>query len=749
MPPSQNPPSGDAWRPCAEPALGEGRENAGLSWRGRLVRLSLARRVLFVAVALIVAGDWSSSALPADVHVAVDGSDAADGSPERPVASLRRALDRVREIRAAAADRETPIVVEVADGQHELADTLMLRPEDSGTAAAPTVIRASAAARPVISGGRLIRSWEPSADGRGHWMARLPAVEAGEWRFGQLFVNGQRRFRPVLPAAGWYTIAATLPPSPAAAGKGHDGFGFSDGDIRSDWTNIGDVEVVAVHRWSMSRMRIAAIGPLEGAGGESQAAGGSVRFTGRTMAPSDWSGFPAGNRFFVENVGEAVGEPGSWYLDRKNGILTYCPRPGETPEAAEVVAPRLDRLVRLEGDPASGRMVEHVRFEGLTFAHGNWTLDPAGQSFPQADINVGGSVSATGVRHVAFVDCRVRHVGRYAIEFGGGCSDCTVERCDLADLGGGGVLIGTGGGAGSWGEAAAMPRAVERIAIRDTTIRHGGRIHSAAVGVWIGHATHCTVEHCDIHDFTYTGVSVGWIWGYEESRTHHIRIASNRIHHLGYGVLSDMGGVYTLGVSPGTVVEDNVIHDIASHDYGGWGLYTDEGSTGIVMRGNLVYRTSSGGFHQHYGRDNLVENNVFAAARDWQLQRSRVEDHTSFTFTRNVVWWDSNAPLMHGDWLKGVELRDNCYWNAVGPVRFPEGGDLVGWQQAGQDAGSLVADPMFADPAAGDFTLAADSPVVALGWQPIDPTKAGPRGPTPKDDLAPVPSIWPERRVSP
>ena len=748
MPPIQSPlPGGAPQRPLAPAAgrrEGKPRPSQSLRWP-QLCRLFSIVTVM-VTFHLVV-GCWSPPAFAADVFVAVDGNDTADGSALKPVATLRRALDRVREIRTAAGDRQSPIVVEVADGRHELADTLVLGPADSGTPAAPTVVRAAAAARPVISGGRLIRGWELSA--AGHWLAHLPTVAEGQWRFSQLFVNGQRRFRPVLPAIGWYTIAAAVPPSPAAEGKGHDGFGFSAGNIRSDWSTIGDVEVVTVHGWAMSRMRIAEIGPEEGAGGEAQAAGGTVRFTGRTMAPTGWGEFPAGNRYCIENVGESVGTPGSWYLDRGKRILTYCPLPGETLPAAEVIAPRLDQLVRLEGDSASGRLVEHVRFEGLTFAHGNWTLPPAGQSFPQADINIGAAISATDVRHVAFVDCRVRHVGRYAIEFGGGCSDCTVERCDLADLGGGGVLIGTSGGAGSWGDAAAVPRAVERIAIRDTTIRHGGRIHAAGVGVWIGHATHCTVEHCDIHDFTYTGVSVGWIWGYMESRTHHIRIASNHIHHLGHGVLSDMGGVYTLGVSPGTVVEGNVIHDIASHNYGGWGLYTDEGSTGIVMRGNRIYRTSSGGFHQHYGRDNLIENNVFAAARDWQLQRSRVETHTSFRFERNIVWWDSDTPLVNGDWKTGLELRNNCYWNAAGPVRFPGDCDLAGWQQTGQDVGSIVADPRFANPAAGDFTLPADSPVFALGWQPIDPPQAGPRQPPPTDDLAPVPSIWPERREAP
>jgi hypothetical protein len=212
-----------------------------------------------------------------------------------------------------------------------------------------------------------------------------------------------------------------------------------------------------------------------------------------------------------------------------------------------------------------------------------------------------------------------------------------------------------------------------------------------------------------------------------------------------------MGGVYTLGISPGTVVEGNVIHDITSRDYGGWGLYTDEGSTGIVMRKNLVYRTSSGGFHQHYGRDNLIENNVFAMARDWQLQRTRVENHTSFRFEKNIVWWNSSAPLIrHSDWLNQLVTKSNCYWNASGPVVFNRGHDLAARQTAGQDLGSIVADPKFKDPEKGDFTLQPGSPALAIGFEPLDLAAAGRRTPaTLTAGLPVVPTLWPESRVRP
>lgn len=701
-------------------------------------RIAACRRA---AAALLVVGLCPGvpgpAALGADVHVATTGADAAAGTAAAPVATLRRALERVREIRAAEPGRATPVVIEVADGRHELVEPLVLLPEDSGTEASPTVIRAAADARPIISGGRAVTGWTVSeVDGQPRWTAALPAVKAGAWRFAQLFVNDQRRFRPRLPATGWYRIAAAVEPTAASAGKGYDRFACAVDELRQEWAGRGDVEVVTVHQWTMSRLPIAALDP-----NPADSATRIATLAGRTCSASSWCSLPKGNRYLVDNVREALGEPGSWYLDEAVGTLTYCPRDGETPRDTIVIAPVLDRLVEIRGDAAADatnrRTVAHVRFEGLSFAHGNWALPAGGQSYSQADLSVGAAIVATGARDVTFTRCAVRHVGRYAISLGGGCHGCLIDQCELVDLGGGGVLVG------STTVPTAAAAATTRTVIRDTTIAHGGRLHSAAVGVWIGHADHTVVEHCDIRDLTYTGISVGWSWGYGPSGAHHNLIRRNRITGIGQGVLSDMGGIYTLGVSPGTVVEGNVISDVESLVYGGWGLYTDEGSTGIVMRGNLIFRTSHGGFHQHYGRDNVIEHNVFAAARDWQLQRSRVEDHTSFRFERNIVWWASDTPLVKGDWSRGIVTRSNCYWHGGRPVMFPGGGDLAARQAAGQDAHSIVADPGFTDAAAGDFSLSTDSPARRLGIEIADAAAAGPRsGVTLTSSLPAVPTIW-------
>lgn len=682
-----------------------------------------ARRALIacacaLAFALIAAGGPAHGAdggVAGDLVVAPDGDDSWSGTAavanaarsDGPFRTLARAQQAVRALKAAAPGRMGAIVVVLRGGSYAQSAPWTLTSEDGGSAAAPVVYKAAPGEVPVISGGVALHGF--TVDGSGRWVLKLPEVAAGSWTFNQLWVNGERRYRP-RAGEGYRFIAGARRPSPAAANHGYDRFRYADGDLEPGWPALAEIEVLAFHQWSMSRLRIAGFEPARN----------TVQFTGATCSSDDWAALKSGWRYLVENVGVEFAQPGQWHLERATGTLVYRPLPGEDPLTSEVVAPRCEQLLRIAGDPAQGRFVDYLRFEDLTFSHTSWRLAAGGYSCGQAEMVIPGALAAIGLRHSALTGCAISHTGGWALDLAHGCSDNRISSCALYDLAAGGIKIGDGT------LHAKQEEATQGTVVANCLIAFAGRMHPAAPAVWIGQSHHNTVEHCEIHDLYYTGISLGWTWGYGRSDAHHNVIAYNHISRIGQGVLSDMGGIYNLGISPGTVFHHNRIHDVVSASYGGWGLYTDEGSSGVLLQDNIVYRTSAAGFHQHYGADNHVINNIFAYGREAQLMRTRDEDHLSFTIERNLVLY-RDAPLLGLNWNGGPAhfvLNRNLYWNEHGEVTFGAF-PLPAWRAKGEDADSLIADPQFTDPGHGDFSLKPGSPAAAIGFMPIDASAIG------------------------
>lgn len=641
------------------------------------------RRLFFCSVAMV--GLCTGESLKLEV------------GPKRELKTLPQAAEKLAELRKSSPEKAVEIILDPA--RYELTHPLKLGPEHGGTPEARIIWKSSG--KVEISGAHEIRGFTVGADGL--WRVKVPEG----MKFEQLWVNGKRAVRARFPNEGTLPLLS-VSEEKTGEGKARQTAKLAANSLQlfSGISKPVDLQVMVYHKWDNTRRLVETI----------NASKGILTTVGSEI--KSWNKWDNQSGLFFENAFALLDAPGEWFLG--NGELAYKPSDGESVETAVALAPMMDRLLEISG--RAGIKAKHMVFEGLSFCDTSWIAPAGGFDPEQAAASIGAAVEVSDAHEIIFRKCSITRTANYAAWFRKGSTACVVEDCRLEDLGAGGIRAGEKD----------MPKPGEECGghrFSNNTILDGGHVFPCAVGVWIGQSSDNELSHNEIARFPYTGVSVGWRWGYAESAAKRNKIVFNHIHHIGDGELSDMGGVYTLGPSEGTIVSNNHIHHIISKTYGGWGLYTDEGSTGILMQNNLVHDTKSGGFHQHYGKENIIRNNIFAFAKDQQIQFTRAEEHLSFEFTRNIVLWDHGALLGSAGWENGKVVMDhNLYWKIDGSEPLFMGKTLAVWQQQKErDLHSIVADPCFANPKGGDWTVANKEVLEKIGFVPFDPTQAGPR----------------------
>jgi hypothetical protein len=672
----------------------------------------------------LAALDLSEQTLPDEydaIYVSISGNDSAQGNLDSPFQTLERARDEIRSWKKQG-PLKRPVVVFLREGSYFRSMPFVLGADDSGTSNCPVVYSAFADEQVTVDGGVSIDGWRVE---NGLWVADLSAADAVQ-EVRLLYVNGQLRTRARTPNHGFYRVAS-LPAGGIEVGYHTDcqSFGFRPGDINPKWRNLEDVEVVVYHFWTDSHLPIRTV----------DARKNLVTFAHKAgkVFTDDFS--QRGARYIVENVFEGLDQPGEWYFDRVARKLFYKPLPNEKIGDVTAVVPKTEKLLEVTGRSDKKQIAKNLRFRKLRFAHSHFQL-PAGNSNDlQGAASIPAAITLSGAEQVVFDNCELFHLGTAAIDVQMGCRGIVINKCHIHHIAAGAIRMD----GAPLGEHPRYRTSHNRIV--DNRIEHYGQIYPSAVGVLLEHTADNLVARNHIHHGRYTAVSVGWTWGYQPNISRNNVIEFNHIHDIGGGLLSDMGGIYTLGVSPGTVVRNNLIHDIRANSYGGCGIYNDEGSAHILVENNVVYNTSSAGYNIHYGRDLTVRNNIFAFGGEALLHRERIEPHMSVHFENNIVYC-GNGAVFSGNWndkahrvylnpihKNGVraasstfEMDRNVYFSAKQSAgsRIWNGLSFRQWQQRGKDLHSVFANPGFADAANFDFRLPRDSAAIELGFRPID-----------------------------
>ena len=633
------------------------------------------------------------------------------------------AVERVRTARRAGDSSAWEIRVR---GVNVLTEPLRLTDEDHDLA----FVGEEGAA---LSGGIPVTGWRDV--GAGVWEADAPRLADGRTAFfDQLWANGRRAACARFPNEGWFSIAAasqTVARVAAGVTNYLEHVVFSNAVARTlsevPREDLPYLEAGVICKWSYGLRTLVS----------SDVAANAVAFETpvRWLWWKTWQ--PRNAQVAFYNVRSSFDAPGEWFLDMKAGKVRYRPLPGETLAAFSCVVPRpgLSRLVDIRGNWTEGRTARRISFSDLAFLYTS-TVGPRNAPEPlvmhQAACGMDGAVTAEGARELAFENCRVAHTANYALRFDSACVSNRIVNCTLEDAGAGGVWMGARDVRGAdIARRVLDPVRADAVAfnlISNCTIRVLGRYNPEGTGVALTHCSDTKVVHCDISDVYYTGVSVGFTWGFSGSVAQRNEIAYNRIWDLGKGVMSDMGGVYTLGTSFGTTVHDNVIHDVVSFSYGGWGLYCDEGSEGVVMERNLVWNTTDGGFHQHYGTGCTIRNNIFAFNRmsgAVRMRREVVEGvPCTLHFVNNIVYVSEGPLCGQGVRKVGGIWANNLWWDTSGKAVL-DTLDWTGWAASGKESRGRLTDPLFVDAANHDFRLRPESPAFDMGFRPWDFTLAG------------------------
>ena len=570
---------------------------------------------LFVTAICILCSHWL---LAGEIWISPKGSDFNDGTCQSPKATLTSALRQAREWRRTEDNRiQGGITIYMEGGTYAFHEPVFIRPEDSGTKESPTIIRSVGDEKVILSGGISINGWKKQGK---VWVADVPVFNGRPLDFRQLWVNGKKavRARDVEDFEKMNRICSVDEKNeilyvPAVS-------------IRRLIDNKGNLkakyaEMVLHQMWCVANLRIRSV--------EVQGDSAAIRFHQpesriqfehpwpRPMVTTDGHN----SAFYLTNARELQDVPGEWYHDIDARKVYYYPREGEKMQEVEVIVPAVETLVRVEG--TLDRPVCHIRFEKITFSYTTWMrpsekghvplqagmyltdgyrIDPKMQrNYLNHPLDNQGwlgrpaaAVRVVAARQIDFERCRFEHLGSTGLDYEEAVQGGVVRGCLFRDIAGNGLLVGSFSPAAHETHLPYDPADRREVCtqqqINNCYFTEIGNEDWGCLAIAAGYVGDVNIEHNEISEVPYSGISLGWGWTQTVNCMRNNRVHANLIHHYAKHMY-DVAGIYTLGSQPKSYVTENCVHSIYKpgyvHDPNHWFyLYTDEGSSFITVRDN-------------------------------------------------------------------------------------------------------------------------------------------------------------------
>ena len=565
------------------------------------------------------------------LYVSAQGDDGiADGSSEKPFATLQSAKEYVRGLDKTSGD----IIVEIGDGTYYLDETLTFDETDSGSADCTVHYMASEGANPVISGGKEITGiWNDEGNGI------YSITYNRDRKLRSLYVNGNRCFMTsnVVKAQGG-TNETVINEGQAdwawTTGEVYTAVKFSGNKLPAKTRNQDDIELMTQTRWNTT---IVCVDSLEKKGLTTVA---NLQMPYAAFAQQlGWGNayqFKKNNMIF--NVFEWLDEEGEFYFDKTENKLYYYARENEDLSSATVIAPELEKIIDIQGKDKENR-VHNISFEGLTFAHSDWNLcevdgshgratnqgamtlkafaeeDWHGNIYREYDANPA-AVYISSASDISFLNNTVCHTGNDGISLVNDVQNVSLDGNAVYDTAGTALLIGhiqhmyIGDRGSSFGRHSEKERydtnteaICSNINITNNLFKNTSRLFWGNPGVIFHAVYNMNFQYNQIENTPYSGLSLGWGWwnfnGSEGSVVpdnasivcRNNKIVNNSFYNC-ITTLGDGGAIYTLSEMPNTIISENYIKSIGTEGveaaYHIRGIHIDEGTKYVYGERNVI-----------------------------------------------------------------------------------------------------------------------------------------------------------------